>query len=319
LTLSMTELSSLPEVPAEARSLVVLMCAFNRRPTTLRALQSLHKQAVDEDVRAAVVLLDDGSTDGTGDAIAGAFPAVSVIRGDGHAFWARGMEVAQEHALATVRPDYLLWLNDDVVLEPDALGILLQTAHSFGNEAVVVGPVTDADSGSLTYSGYVRVGSRPTQLRHVSPSGRPQRVDTFNGNVVLVPRRVYECVGAIDGGYAHSYGDTDYGYRVASADLLAVLAPRRVGCCARNDVRETWRDSQLNVRLRIAHLISPKGVPPPSYIRFQRRHGGRMWLLNVAGRYASALTEIAATSRLSRRPRQDEHAAEHVGSRRESV
>jgi glycosyltransferase involved in cell wall biosynthesis len=319
MTLRVTDLATLAGAPTAACSVVVLMCSHNRRDTTLRAMRSLEHQIVQADVRAAVVLLDDGSTDGTAAAVSEVFPVVSVIRGDGSAFWARGMEIAQRHALAVVQPDFLFWLNDDVLLEPDALKTMLETARSLGDEAVVVGAVTDAHSGDLTYSGYLRVGRRPTQLQHVPPAGNPVRLDTFNGNVVLVPRRVYDDVGSIDGAYAHAYGDTDYGYRVGYADRLAVLAPRRVGSCTRNDIRGTWVDRQLTLRQRFAHLISSKGIPPRSYIRFQRRHGGQMWLLNVVGRYASAVYEIAVETRLSRSHRHVVSTVERVASRRETL
>ncbi len=47
----------------------------------------------------SVYLVDDGSSDGTGDAVRQAYPSVSVIRGDGTLFWNRGMRKAWEDAL----------------------------------------------------------------------------------------------------------------------------------------------------------------------------------------------------------------------------
>ena len=296
--LTMTELSSLAAAPSSTRTtLVGLVSAFNRCETTLRAMKSFEAQVVDDDVLAAMVLMDDGSTDGTAEAVAAAFPTISILRGDGGAFWSRGMAEAQAFALSAARPDYLLWLNDDVVLAPDAIGLLLSTARLSHDEAVVVGALRDPASDSLAYSGYLRVGPRPRQLKLAEPNGRPQPVDTFNGNVVLVPRVVYLAVGAIDGSYAHAYGDVDYGYRVASAGFGSILSPQAVGKCSRNAVRGTWRDPRLNPLRRIALLVSRKGEPPLSYARFQRRHGGRRWLVNVVGTYVGAVVEILATQR----------------------
>lgn len=295
--LTMTELASLATAPSRSRTIVGLVCSFNRRETTLRALTSFQGQVVEDDVRAALVLLDDGSTDATAEAVAVAFPTISVLGGDGGAFWSRAMAEAQAHALSVARPDYLLWLNDDVVLAPDAIAVLLSTASLSQDEAAVVGALRDPASDALTYSGYVRAGRRPRQLEHVEPNGMPQRVDTFNGNVVLVPRVVYLAVGGIDGGYAHAYGDVDYGYRIASAGFRSVLSPQAVGWCSRNAVRGTWRDAGLNPLRRIALLLSRKGEPPRSNARFQRRHGGRGWLVNVVGTYVRAVAEIAVTQR----------------------
>ncbi len=74
-------------------------------------------------------LVDDGSGDGTTPAVHAEFPEVRVIAGTGHLYWSGGMRVAQQAAVLS-DPDYLLWLNDDVELEPEALATLLATHHS---------------------------------------------------------------------------------------------------------------------------------------------------------------------------------------------
>lgn len=290
--LSIVSLGALRNASHGAETVVVLMTSFNRRAKTLATLRSLRDQVVSSHVAAAVVLYDDGSVDGTARAVSAACPEVDIVRGDGTAFWSRGMAAAHARALAVTEPDHLLWLNDDVILEPHALDTLLVAARLHRREAAVVGPLVDPDTGVLAYSGYARVGARPQQLRHVSPDGTSASTDTFNGNVVLLPRTVYRAIGPIDARFEHSYGDTDYGYRMARAGLTALLAPRFVGSCARNGVLGTWRDPQLDTRTRLALLMSRKGIPPRSYVHFQRRHGGPRWMVNVLGTYLAALREI---------------------------
>ena len=46
-----------------------------------------------------------------------------MIHGNGELYWARSMALAEERAMA-LAPDYLLWLNDDVVLHRRALSTL---------------------------------------------------------------------------------------------------------------------------------------------------------------------------------------------------
>lgn len=290
--LSIFSLDALGNASRGAETVVVLMTSFNRRAKTLAALRSLRDQVVSSRIAAAVVLYDDGSVDGTAEEVAAAAPEVEIVRGDGTAFWSRGMAAAHARALAVTEPDYLLWLNNDVTLEAHALDTLLEAACLHGREAAVVGPLADPDTGVVTYSGYTRVGARPQQLRHVTPDGTSVPTDAFNGNVVLLPRTVYRAIGPIDARFEHSYGDTDYGYRMAKAGLRAVLAPRFVGSCARNGVKGTWRDPHLDTRARLALLASKKGIPLRSYVHFQRRHGGPRWMLNVLGTYLAALREI---------------------------
>lgn len=295
--LSIASLDALPNASRGAETVVVLMTSFNRRAKTLATLHSLRDQVVSQDIAAGVVLYDDGSVDGTAEAVAAAFPQVEIVRGDGSAFWSRGMAAAHARTLEVLEPDYLLWLNDDVGLDAHALDTLVVTARVNRRRSAVVGPLVDPVTGEVTYSGYARFGARPQQLRHVAPNGTIAPTDTFNGNVVLLPRAVYCGIGPIDARYEHSYGDTDYGYRMASVGLRAVMAPRFVGSCARNAVDGTWRDPTIDTRTRLALLVSRKGIPPRSYVHFQRRHGGHGWIVNVLGTYLAALREIYRSRR----------------------
>ncbi len=54
----------------------------NRKATTLQCLKSLSRIDA-EGLDIHVVVVDDGSTDGTGDAIRAEYPEVEVVRGDG--------------------------------------------------------------------------------------------------------------------------------------------------------------------------------------------------------------------------------------------
>ena len=46
------------------------------------------------------ILVDDGSTDGTGEAVQGEFPQVRLLRGDGRLFWGGGLRLAFAAAMA---------------------------------------------------------------------------------------------------------------------------------------------------------------------------------------------------------------------------
>ena len=61
--------------------LAVLLTCFNRKATTLRCLEQLNKQNITASMD--VFLCDDGSTDGTSDAIKKLFPQVYIIKGSG--------------------------------------------------------------------------------------------------------------------------------------------------------------------------------------------------------------------------------------------
>jgi len=281
------------------RVVAVLTC-HNRRNVTLRSLRSLFSQASRGDAPAlAAVVVDDGSTDGTGEAIRAEFPAARVVTADGTLFWARGMELAESHAIAE-RPEFVLWLNDDVVLDDSALERLLDTSASTP-DTIVVGALVDPVTGALTYSGVRRSRWHPLRTSLVEPGDRPLEADTFNGNVVLVPRSVYERVGPIDGGFSHSQADFDYGFRARAAGARIVVAPGTHGTCSRARPPH-FEDPKLSLRERWRLIQSPKGLPMGSHARYLRRHGGLLWPLFWAVPYVKlTLGALRSVSRRKKR------------------
>ena len=99
---------------------VALLASHNRCEATLACLQSYFSQELPPSIVLQAVLVDDASIDDTAQAVRRAFPAVAVVDGTGALYWAGGMARAEQAALA-FRADFLLWLNDDVVLDNDAL------------------------------------------------------------------------------------------------------------------------------------------------------------------------------------------------------
>ncbi|MFF5013628.1 glycosyltransferase family 2 protein [Streptomyces sp. NPDC001165] len=277
-------------------NVVVLMACHNRRETTVRCLRSLIGQGGSE-VSLRVVLTDDGSTDGTAHAAREVWPDIHVLRGNGTLFWAKGMALA---ASAVGDYDFLLWINDDVVLDPEALSQLLRTHRSLsgrqtGNR-IVVGGLRDPGTGVVTYSGVRRCSRlRPTSFSVVAPARSPVQVETMHGNLVLVPRGVVERVGQIDSGFSHGMADFDYGLRARSLGCTIWLAPKTLGTCARNSVQGQWNDSTLGIRERLRLMCAPKGLPPSSWLRFTQRHAGPMWPMYWLSPYVRLLAGSALT------------------------
>lgn len=259
-----------------ARRVMAILTAHDRREMTLGCLQSYFAQdALGTELRAVVV--DDGSTDGTGEAVAAAFPATEVVHADGDLFWARGMAVAEERAVRS-DPDYLLWLNDDVRMYPDALGRLLAVAESGrGRPRMVAGSVCDPGTGATTYGGLRRRDWHPLRYSLVPPTDVPVTVDTVHGNVLLVPRETYRLLDGIDGRFAHSYADNDYGLRLRRVGGENVLAAGHFGTCEPNDILAARLDPSLPLSVRWRFLHSRKGRPLGSQVRFLRRHAGFFW------------------------------------------
>ncbi|MFD1658040.1 glycosyltransferase family 2 protein [Streptomyces caeni] len=249
----------------------VLMTSHNRRETTLSALAALAEQrGLPDDTVVRTHLVDAGSTDGTPEAVRAAFPAVEVVTVSAAVYWSHGMRIASRRSCRADGPawNYQLWLNDDVVLDEDALSVLLATAHTVGFGKIVVGAVRGmTERSTTTYS-----GRRGRALALVEPTGRPEPCDTYNGNVVLVSRAAHERVGDMDKAFRHGMGDYDHGLRARRAGVAAYVTPRHVGSCDHNPPHSGSREPGIGVREALRRITSPRELPPRSWWVYCLRH-----------------------------------------------
>lgn len=272
--------------------LAVLVACFNRREKTLAALAAVQAQ-VPADWSLTIYLFDDGSTDGTGDAVRARFPDAVILQGDGQQYWNRSMHAAFDRALRDRHALYL-WLNDDTLLDADALAILVeawQQACALGPAPIIVGATRDPATGRVSYGGGLRPAPawRPFFYALCTPDGRLQAIDAINGNCVLIPQAVAEQVGNLDPVFQHGMGDTDYGFRAARLGVPLYLAPRFIGECRRNPVAGSVHDRSLGLRERWRVACSRKGLPPRSWWRLCRRHGGLLALVHFTWGYLHVL------------------------------
>lgn len=220
---------------ASIRAYVIMTC-HNRRDLTVRAVRAAVRSAGLAGIDVSFTVFDDGSNDGTGEALTAVDADVTVIKGDGSFFWAAGMARAEGAVLDSKElseRDLVVWLNDDVELRADAFDVALRH-HEVSPDAVLVGSTTEPLSTTISYSGMRRKGRHPLSFEIVNPGVHAAAVDTFNGNFVVVPVSTARELGGIDGRFAHAFADIDYGLRCKSRNVPVLLLPTPIGTCARD-------------------------------------------------------------------------------------
>lgn len=268
----------------------VLLTCFNRRQKTLECLKALFNQALPNSVTLQVYLVDDGSTDGTAEAVHQFYPQVNVLQGTGDLFWTGGMWLAAAEAMKHSF-DYHLWLNDDTNLYPNAINTLLTTSHQLqeqGQDAIVVGSIQDPETQQFVYGGMKRSRFHPCQCNGIPPGNVPQRCETMSGNCVLIPKAVIERVGELDRTFRHFAADLDYGLRATRDGCHVWVAPGYLGVCLPDSSQEQKQKlNHMTLREQIQRLSQPKGLqlggltlqPLWEWRTFTQRHAGWLWFI----------------------------------------
>jgi GT2 family glycosyltransferase len=247
-----------------------------------------------ESIRLSVFLVDDGSSDGTTDAVRTLAPTVQIIQGNGQLFWAGGMRLGIAAAMAA-DVDLILWLNDDTILFPGALAALLATWAGMSAEGthdvIVVGSTQALETGAPSYGGVRRIGRfNRARTELIAPSATDALAcDSMNGNCVLVPRSAALRLGNIDSAYVHGLGDFDYGFRAMRLGIALVIAPGFLGQCNRNPPLSAAPLRILSLRKRWQVLSGPKVLPVRAWATFCRRHAGPLWMLVFVSPYLKLL------------------------------
>ena len=256
--------------------LAVLMTCHNRHALTVRCLESLRAQ--DGDAEIALFLVDDGSGDGTAEAVRATWPGAHVIPGNGSLFWNGGMRLAWDTAAKAGSFDHYLWLNDDVVLEPGAIERLLREAADLAGPdgaIIVAGSTRGPQREEVTYGGQLRPDPRrPLRLTVVPPESTPIPVESVSGNIVLVSAAAFTRLGNLSPDFVHIFGDLDYGLRARAAGIAVYAGSGFFGECDGPDMSGTSLDPRLGrwERLRLRWREERK-LHARDWRTFVARHG----------------------------------------------
>ena len=276
----------------ERVQIAVLMACYNRREVTLDCLIHLKISAEIAAIKYQLYLFDDGSVDGTADAVREQEPNAIILTGDGSFFWNRSMHHAFACAMSEGFSAYL-WINDDTILESGGITKIFEVYNSVEEEVIVVGAVCDPDTGEMTYGGNRRVDPtfRPFLSVRIEPNGTPQEVDVINGNIVFVPDAIARVLGNLDPIFEHGFGDTDYSMRARKQGLRILQTMSYVGSCSHNSLKGTYKDRMLSMNERMRLIFSRKGLPWRSWLKLCWRHGGALWPIHFFWAYTKIILD----------------------------
>lgn len=194
------------------------MPVHNYREVVLECLRLLSLQTWKD---FDVTVTDDGSTDGTYEAICEKFPNVTVLRGDGNLWWTGATNMALEHVLRFADDDdYILTLNNDVTFAEDYLASLAKAASKRPNHLIGSVVFDMANPQKVVYTGDF-FDWRTFRLdlgQYVSGDYFNDHVNSLNGRGMLIPVKIFKKIGLFDAKrLPHYTADTEFSIRAERA------------------------------------------------------------------------------------------------------
>lgn len=175
--------------------------------------------------RWTVVIVDDGSTDGTGKWLASLNdPRFCVITGSGSLWWGGAMSLGMRQVFSRAEDrDYLLMLNDDVRIRPDYISTLVRASRERGG--AVVGSMQRLRGSGRTFASAYRVDYVGMRFVSIDQNESSHAIDALPGRGVLFPVPLARAAGVIHRGMPHHFGDLEYTARVKErgAELIVCL------------------------------------------------------------------------------------------------
>jgi GT2 family glycosyltransferase len=266
----------------------VVIVNWNTSDLLARCLGSLENER--STVGMEVIVVDNGSTDGSLARVRQAYPAVRLISNPDN----RGFSIANNQGIEASSGRYVLLLNSDTEVVGGSLRALVEygDAHT---EAGILGPRLLNGDGTLQPSG----GRFPTPLSTMfglvglerltgqprygttRDYSKPAVVDEVSGAAMMIRHGVIERIGMLDESFVWGYEDVDFCRRVHETGWQVHYVPAAV-------VQHEWGASRrLAPAATVLMAINGRR-------RYFRKHHGR-----ISSALVMATTQVAHLLRLA--------------------
>jgi O-antigen biosynthesis protein len=266
---------NMPAVVAQPR-VVVVMLTLNQRETTLRALRSMSPE---ERQRFPVLLWDNGSSDGTVEAVEQEFPDVYVHHHPENLGVASGRNAGAKLAIERFDPTHLLFLDNDMVLQPgfaEALLAPFRDEDRIGQSQAKL--LYLDDPGRINDGGGCQINfwmgrTDPVGFKEIDHGQCDSVAPCIScGGAMMVRVDLFQQLGGFDPIF-DPFGpeDLDFSLRLQALGYKALYIPSAVAYHAANHTFEGGEYTTVYARSKAKH-----------WLRFLRRHGTPMQKLGFA-------------------------------------
>jgi|WetSurMetagenome_2_1015567.scaffolds.fasta_scaffold19268_3 GT2 family glycosyltransferase len=208
--------------------LAIILVNWNGKSDTLECLASLRKVDMPD---LKVIVVDNGSSDGSVEAIRSEHPWVEIVALAENRRFAGGNNAGIKHALIR-GAEYLLLLNNDTFVAPDFAAHLLRRLTTEPRCGLVAPKIYYAAPSDLLWFAGGVISFWTGTMRHMGIRERdhgqydvPCDIDYATGCCIMTSREVVEKVGMLDESFFIYTEDADWSMRIREAGYRVIYEP----------------------------------------------------------------------------------------------
>ena len=202
----------------------IIIPVFNEFKFTQACLASLQEHQGNE--RFEVIVVDDGSTDATTDAVP-RMPGIIYVQNEANS----GFIASCNRGAAKARGKYLVFLNNDTLVRPGWLSALRDTFVREPGAGIVGSKLLYPDGRLQEAGGIIWQDASGWNYGKFEDAQKPEynylrEVDYCSAAALMIPRRLFEDLGGFDSRYIPAYyEDTDLAFKVRRAGYKVLYQP----------------------------------------------------------------------------------------------
>jgi GT2 family glycosyltransferase len=215
----------------------ILIPVHNRLSFTSKCLSNLNdifKDMGEPASKFIVVVIDDGSVDGTKEWIINNYPETVILEGNGKLWWSGGINKGIKYAIDELGCNYVLWWNNDILCAADYFSSLLTIIDSNDSNIIIGSKVYYADVPEKIWA---MGGFFDTRSGLKYPIGTDEtdsekfnqviEVDWLPGMGTVIEKSVFEKIGYVnETDFPQYHGDSDFTFRAKLAGYPVKVFPQ---------------------------------------------------------------------------------------------
>ncbi len=213
----------------------IILPVFNGLRYTKQCLESLFDRHRIEQLEANIyiIIVDDGSTDGSFEWINENYSQVKLLKGNGNLWWSGGVNLAVEYAVNQLNTDYILWWNNDIVASAKYFENLIAVLNQNDENTIVGSKINLAQKKDIVWSMgglFNPYSGKKSMIGSEKKDGdeydKIVECDWLPGMGTITHKTVYEKIGMLDEkNFPQYHGDSDFTFRAKTNGFKIIVHP----------------------------------------------------------------------------------------------